>query len=237
MRKLVLILFSMLLFSCGKDSAETTPIVPVAPAPTAAILSLPADKELCLGANKLNETYSEVSFEWQAGKNVTGYDITITNLNTNVSQTKYTTQNKIDVVLEAGMPYSWYLTSKSNSSSEKVNSTTWKFYLSGNGVSNLAPYPADGLVPKSGASVGLIDGKANLSWVGSDPDSNVNTLTFEVFIDTDKDAVLKQSVSSIKTSKPSTTVSLKSGQIYYWMVKTTDGNLSSYTQIFSFRTI
>ncbi len=236
MKKLLLIGLLFGVLACSKDADTTAPTAQNTAPPTAATLTAPADKELCLGANKLNSTYSEVTFEWQAAKNVNGYDLTITNLNTNVSQTKYTTQTKLDVVLESGMPYSWFITSKSPSSTEKVNSSVWKFYLSGNGNSNLAPYPADGLVPKSGATVTLIDGKVNLSWVGQDPDTNVNALSYEVFIDTDPVKVAKQEVQAVKVTNNFVTVSLSPGKIYYWMIKTSDNNLSSFTQVFSFRT-
>jgi hypothetical protein len=235
MKKLIAFMTCMILFACQKESTEVpstqTPIL----IPEAAVLSFPKDKELCLSASKLNETYSDVSFEWQVAKNTNSYDVTVTNLNTNQSQTKYTTANKIDITLEAGVPYSWFVVSKSNSSNEKTNSTVWKFYLSGNGSANLAPYPADGLVPKSGASVGLVDGKATLSWVGQDPDSK--TLSYEIFVDTDPAKVKNHEVTAIKTTTNTTSISLKSGQIYYWQIKTNDGNLSSFTQVFSFRTI
>lgn len=235
MRNAIVLGCLLFLVSCQKDSADNKPAPAVAPAPEASLLSLPKDKELCLGGTKLNGTYSEVSFEWQASKHTDSYDVTITNLNNNQSQTKFTTLNKLDIALEAGIPYSWYVTSKSNASKEKTNSTIWKFYLSGNGGANLAPYPADGLVPKSGTTVNLVDGKATFSWVGQDPDSN--TLTYEIYLDTDQAKVLKEEVAPIKASSNSASISLKASQIYYWKVKTSDGNLSSFTQVFSFRTL
>ncbi len=235
MRNTIVLGFFLLLVSCQKESADNKPAPAVAPAPEAAVLSLPKDKELCLGGTKLNGSYSEVSFEWQASKNTNSYDVTITNLNTNQSQTKFTTINKLDLALEAGIPYSWYVTSKSNVSNSTTNSVTWKFYLSGNGGANLAPYPADGLVPKSGTTVNLVDGKATFSWVGQDPDSN--NLTYEIYLDTDQAKVLKEEIAPIKSSSNTTSITLKSGQIYYWKVKTSDGNLSSFTQVFSFRTL
>lgn len=235
MRNAIVLGCLLLLLSCQKDSAENNVAPVIAPAPEAAILSLPKDKELCLGGTKLNGTYSEVSFEWQASKNTNNYDVTITNLNTNQSQTKFTTLNRIDVALEAGIPYSWYVTSKSNVSNTTTNSVTWKFYLSGNGGANLAPYPADALVPKSGTTVNLVDGKATFSWVGQDPDSN--TLTYEIFLDTDQSKVVKEEVAPIKSSSNTTSIALKASQVYYWKVKTSDGNLSSFTQVFSFRTL
>ncbi len=236
MKQVVILFFVLGLLGCQKDSgADIVPSPAPIPDPTAAILSLPADKEICLGGNKLNNAYSEVSFVWQAAKNTDGYDITITNLNTNDQQIKAASINKIDVILEAGVPYSWFVTSRSNASKVKTNSAVWKFYLSGNGNTNLAPYPADGLLPKSGASISLIDGKATFTWKGEDPDSN--KLSYEIYIDTDINKVAKHETTPIKTSENSLTTLLKPGQIYYWQIKTSDGNLSSYTQIFSFRTI
>ncbi len=236
MKQLLALMLVFGLFSCQKESGgNVTPTPTVVQDPSAATLTLPADKELCLGGNKLNSTYTEVTFEWQAAKFTDNYDLTITNLNTNDQQVKFTTLNKMDVILEAGVPYSWFVTSKSNASKVKTNSNVWKFYLSGNGSVNLAPYPADGLIPKSGSSISLIDGKATLSWTGLDPDSN--KLSYEIFIDTDINKVIKREIPANKTSEKTISLALKPGQIYYWQVKTSDGSLSSYTQVFSFRTI
>ncbi|MEY4383753.1 MAG: hypothetical protein RI995_1295 [Bacteroidota bacterium] len=235
MKRLICFLLLFTTWSCTKDQAQEIVPVTTSPPPSAATLSIPANNELCLSGSKLNDTYTEVSFEWQAAQNTTSYDVVITNLNTNISQTSLSKTNKTTIILEAGIPYSWNVISKSSTSNTTATSATWKFYLSGNGKANLAPYPADGLVPKSGASVGLVDGKATFSWTGQDPDSN--TLSYEVYLDTDINKVSKHEVAPIKSSTNTTSIPLKSGQIYYWQVKTFDGNLSSFTQVFSFRTI
>lgn len=235
MRKIIGIGLMVFIFACQQKETNETPTPAIIQPPGASTLSLPKDKELCLGGNKLNSTYTEVSFEWQSAKNTDNYDLTITNLNTNTSETKFTSIPKMDVILEAGVPYSWFVTSKSNTSSIKTNSTIWKFYLSGNGNTNLAPYPADGLIPKSGSTLSLVDGKATLSWIGQDPDSN--NLSYEVYLDTDQSKVSKHEISPIKSTTNLITTPLKSGQIYYWQIKSSDGILSSYTQVYSFRTI
>lgn len=224
-------------FSCQKDDSGGTPVVntPVL-APTAATLKSPGDKTLCLAGNPLNSTYTELTLEWTATQNTEYYDVVITNLFTNSSQTKRSSQPNLTIILEAGTPYSWMVQSKSNKSTETGNSPVWKFYLAGNGKTNLAPFPADNLIPASGKSVALISDKTTLSWVGSDADSN--TLTYEVFIDTDSKKVLNHEINPIQAQgNTSLSVTLKSGQIYYWQVKTSDGELSSFTQVFSFRTI
>ena len=71
------------------------------------------------------------------------------------------------------MPYSWNITSKSTASTTSTASDTWKFYLSGPGIVNYAPFPADLKTPASGSTVSRDgEGKVTFTWDGSDPDGD-----------------------------------------------------------------
>jgi hypothetical protein len=177
---------------------------------------------------------SDVSFSWSPAKDSDSYDLVITNLNNSTNTTKsINSDTKTIVSLLKATPYSWLVISKSNKSKETATSESRKFYLAGDGASTFSPFPASIIAPKSGANVTSNAGKVNLSWSGSDPDSKV--LSYEIYLDTDPEKVLNRQVSPIKTPNSNLLVEVKSGTVYYWSVKTSDGVLSSYSIPYSFK--
>jgi hypothetical protein len=163
------------------------------------------------------------------------YDLVVTNLNTSAHTIKSANvDNKATVTLLRGTPYRWQVISKSSKSKDTASSEVWKFYVAGDGVSTFAPFPASVISPVSGVTV-IADaaGKVNLIWSGSDPDSKV--LKYEVYIDTDQAKVLTRQVAPSLTSNTNLLVNVKSGSVYYWSIKTSDGILSSYSIPYSFR--
>ena len=137
-------LFSVLLIACsgggGEDNGGGGPVdPPPTPTPTKAILSSPANNSECLEVDAVN-------FSWNASENTTSYTLTIKNLLTNQISTTTTTSTSAEVTLTKGYPYSWQITS-SNSSNTTAKSDKWKFYLSGEALTNYAPFPAELLTP------------------------------------------------------------------------------------------
>jgi hypothetical protein len=234
MRYLGILWISLLIFACSKGGETITPAVVVVPPPTAAALSLPANNTVCYEGTNVSSLTSDVSFSWSTAKDTEIYDLVVTNLNTLTNTTKsVNSDNKTTVTLLRGTPYRWQVISKSNKSKETASSEVWKFYLAGEGASTFAPFPAVMIAPVSGASVTPNAGKVNLIWSGADPDSKV--LTYEIYIDTDQAKVLNRQVAPSVTASSNLLVTVKSGSVYYWSVKTTDGILSSYTIPYSFR--
>lgn len=226
---------SFLLFSCSKAEESITPAPVVVPPPTASSLSLPANNTICFeGKNTVNTT-ADVEFSWSKAKDTEVYDLVVTNLNTLINTTKSgNSENKATLTLLRGTPYRWQVISKSSKSKDTVSSEVWKFYLAGDGVSTYAPFPASIIAPLSGVTVAAdAAGKVNLIWSGSDPDSKI--LKYEVYMDTDQAKVLNRLVAPSITSNTNLLVNVKSGSVYYWSVKTSDGILSSYTVPYSFR--
>jgi len=178
------------------------------PVPTAALLSKPENNTQCLQIEK-------VKFEWGISENTDSYTITVTNLLSNEVVTQNSTTNSIEITLTQGKPYSWQITSKSAASAKETKSEVWKFYLSGNAEINHAPFPAEVVAPKNGASVSA--GSIELSWTVSDVDVG-DTHTFDIFLDqVDASTKIKQSLSATKTS-----VDVEAGGIYYWSITATD---------------
>lgn len=234
MKYLGILWISLLIFACSKGSETITPAVVVVPPPTAAALTLPANNTVCYEGKNTYFTTADVEFSWSTAKDTEIYDLVVTNLNTLTNTTKsVNSENKAKVTLVRGTPYRWQVISKSNKSKETASSEVWKFYLAGDGASTFAPFPAVMIAPASGASVTANAGKVNLIWSGADPDSKV--LSYEIYMDTDQAKVLNRQVAPSATSSSNLWVTVKSGTVYYWSVKSSDGVLSSYTIPYSFR--
>ena len=187
---------------------------PPPPAPAASTLSTPAKDTECLDGEN-------VEFKWSASNNTDSYDIFVKNLLTNAVVSQTTSENTVTITLEKGNPYSWYIISKSNTSTETATSDVWKFYLKGDAVTNYAPFPADLISPKSESSVN--SGSIEFKWSSSDVDSG-DTLTFDVYLDTSNPPTTK-----IKSDYGSSSLnhSVNDAGTYYWKVVTTDNSGSN----------
>ena len=139
MKKLKYILFISLviLVSCkgkeggGGDGGVDPP--PPVPSPKAATLSAPAKNSECLDGEN-------VEFKWAASENTNSYEIVIKNLLTQSLVTQTTTSTTVTIKLTKGQPYSWYIISKSNTTTDTAESEKWKFYLKGDPVANYDIY-------------------------------------------------------------------------------------------------
>lgn len=228
---------SLFIFSCGgdgdSDDVINPPVQNVDP-PSVATLNSPENNKVCEEGTSVSETQSSVNFQWTAGSNTDSYDLIITNLNSNqiINQTNISETNKA-VTLKKGTPYSWKVTSKRNGTTETSNSSIWKFYLSGDGISNYPPYPSTLIYPTSGFSFPSDTTEVNLQWEGSHPENS--SLTYDLYIDT-TDGLQDPVSSNQNLNTTSKTVQVSSGNSYYWRVKATDSNNnSSYSIIHSFR--
>lgn len=238
-----LVLALMLSCSSGGDgdgisvapTPTPTPTPPpvTVPAPSSAALSLPENNKVCETGTDVSDTQSTVLFQWAAATNATVYDLRITNTDTQgISVVNNIDGTERSVTLEKGMPYSWQVISKATGTNETAQSPTWKFYLAGDGVENYAPFPTELISPASGATVSVSeDGKISLSWSGEDPDGDA--LTYTVYMD-QVDGLQEPVASSI--TETSLEVSAEKDTVYYWRVKSSDGENSAFSQIYAFRT-
>jgi hypothetical protein len=208
---------SILLISCGGSTDDGGGGGPVDPPPTPqkpgkSVLGKPANNTECLEVDA-------VKFEWNSSENTTSYTINVKNLLTNEIVSNTTTSTSVDITLEKGNPYSWYVIS-TNSTSLVTESDKWKFYLSGEALKNHAPFPAEILTPKPGASVS--SGSVSLSWTFSDIDAN-DTHSFDIYLD--QNDATKKIISNYGAKKR--TVSLNTPGVYYWRVVTIDNHGTS----------
>ncbi len=225
MKKLTIILALTLLYNCSSSSGDggsTTPPVPEAPA--IAVLTFPDNNQECNQGIEVNATQSSVTFTWNASANTDSYDIVLKNLDTNGILTFSSNTN------DKATPYSWYVVSKSITSTETAQSATWKFYNAGDPVESFAPFPADLIAPTMGANLNGIT-TVILEWSGSDIDNDITG--YDIFIDTTSPPTTQLGSNQTETTIDATVVA---GNVYYWRVITTDsqGN-NSESEIFSFR--
>lgn len=221
----------LILTACSGDGGGSDPGTPAPPAPTpapsAANLIFPEDNTECNEGEVLNEEQSSVVFRWSAAENTDSYQITVTNLNTNTPSTVSATGTETPITIDRGTPYSWFVVSRANGTSESATSTTARFFNQGPGIENYAPFPATAINPIRGSTID--PGTLQLQWEGGDIDDDL--VDFEVFLDTSNPPA---SVLT-STSENQTEASVQSGQIYYWRVISRDnaGN-SSQSEIFQF---
>ena len=203
--------------------------------PGKSTLTAPANNKTCETGTSVSATQSEVTFAWTTSAKTSTYDLRVTNLNTSAATNKTgLTTTTTKTTLDKGVPYSWNITSKNNTSTSNTTSDTWKFYLKGHGIVNYAPFPADLKEPNESIVSRDSQGKVTFTWEGSDPDSG-DTLTYTLYVDkTDG----KQTPPSSQTDITVKTlaVALDAATTYYCRVKTSDGTNSSFSTIYKFKT-
>ena len=239
MKKLAYLFFILILLSCGgsEEGGGDGGVDPPPPQPPGSVtLTAPSNGKVCETGTSTSTTKSNVDFSWEASSNTSTYDLQITNLNTSsaINKTGLTSTNTT-VELDKGQPFIWKVISKNTSTTQTGTSSSWKFYLAGQGIKNYAPFPADLKTPASGSTVSRSsEGKVTFTWEGSDPDQG-DELKYTLYVDKTN---VNMSTSSDLTNLTAKTadVSLDAETLYYWRVKTSDGTNSSFSMVYSFRT-
>lgn len=225
-----LVAFTFVLVSCGGGGNEDVEPKPEATPPSAATLIFPEDNTECNEGNVISDTQSTVTFRWNVSANTDAYTITIKNLRTNATTTQNSVANQADVTILRGVPYSWYVVSRANGSSQTAQSQTWKFYNAGEPVESYIPFPAEAVNPLTGADIDASSGSVTLEWQGSDIDNDIQD--YDVYFGT----VNPPSDKISTTANTSLEATISAGNIYYWMIVTRDSeNNTSNSEIFQFR--
>jgi len=233
MKKLSLIFIMTLFFNCSSggdsDDGVVTPPPPPEP-PTAATLSFPANNQECNEGTSVTVFLSSVTFTWEESANTDSYTIVVTNLDNGSSVTLTSNTNTKTITINKGTPYSWYVISKSTSTSETAQSATWSFYNAGDATESHAPFPADVDAPTMGENLTGIS-SVSLKWIGSDLDDDITG--YEILFDSSSPPTTSLGASQTETTID---VTVAAGNTYYWRVITTDsqGN-NSESEIFEFR--
>ena len=231
MKRIVLLFGSLILLvnSCTPEE----PVVPVNPsAPT---LISPANDETCLDGTSINDSQSNVDFRWSSAANALSYELVVTNLLTQSSQTYPATSNQTTVALTKAEPYNWSVKSIGEVGSVPSQSIQWKFYLAGDAVVNFAPFPSELISPQSGANVTPdINNLIKLQWNASDVDGDL--AQFEVYLDKNDATTLIKTIA-YQTEEESIEIDVENGSTYYWKIIAIDTNQNqSSSGVYAFRT-
>jgi len=215
------------LIGCAKE--------PVPVDPGVAILLSPANDQTCLDGSSINDTQSNVDFSWSAATDALSYEVVVTNLLAQSTQTFTSSTNQTTIALTKAEPYSWIVRSIGEEVSIPTESTQWKFYLAGNATVNYAPFPAELISPRSGANVTPdINNLINLNWTASDVDQDL--IRFEVYLD-QTDATTLNNEIEYASQETIVEVEVENNKTYYWKIIAIDanGNQSS-SGVYAFRT-
>src|SRR6056300_2076740 len=215
------------LIGCAKE--------PVPVDPGVAILLSPANDQTCLDGSSINDTQSNVDFSWSAATDALSYEVVVTNLLAQSTQTFTSSTNQTTIALTKAEPYSWIVRSIGEEGSIPTESTQWKFYLAGNATVNYAPFPAELISPRSGANVTPdINNLINLNWTASDVDQDL--IRFEVYLD-QTDATTLNNEIEYASQETIVEVEVENNKTYYWKIIAIDanGNQSS-SGVYAFRT-
>mgnify|MGYP001334177530 CR=1 FL=1 len=219
--------FLLVLWSCS--STPPPPLNPTIPS-----LSFPLNEEACLEGTSINDLQSSLEFRWGNAQNTETYSLSIKNLNTNQNESFQTTGTSLSVNLLKATPYSWNVTAIGEDGSDPASSTSWKFYLSGAGVTNYAPFPSEILAPRSGTSVTPVDGNIILNWSGSDVDGDLDY--YEIYFDTTNATTLLKQIDAV-TANTETTIEVENNAQYKWKIIAVDANGNkSDSGVYPFRT-
>lgn len=213
-----------LLSACNDDKISPANPIPVT-------LIFPFENSECIGGTDTTETESTVLFEWTEGQNTDEYELNLKNLNSGDSSSHITNELSIPITILRATPYSWYILSKSNSTSKTAKSATWKFYNAGEVLTFYAPFPAEIVSPKMAESITTAANVITLDWTGSDVDGDI--VAYDVYFGTTNqpDIIESDVIESILNDVP-----ISSNTVYYWEIVTKDakGN-SSNSGIYQFR--
>ena len=231
MKRIVLLFGSLILLVNSCTTEE--PVVPINPsAPT---LISPANDETCLDGTSINDSQSNVDFRWSSAANTLSYELVVTNLLTQSSQTYPAISNQTTVALTKAEPYNWSVKSIGEVGSIPSQSTQWKFYLAGDAVVNFAPFPSELISPQSGANVTPdINNLIKLQWNASDVDGDL--AQFEVYLDKNDATTLIKTIA-YQTEEESIEIDVENGTTYYWKIIAIDNNQNqSSSGVYAFRT-
>lgn len=233
LKTILSILFIIAALACDKE--DNNSIQEEAKVPGDVLLIAPLKNQTCEEGVDVSDDLSKITFEWNDSENTETYDLIITDSEsgTEVASFLNLKSNTRRVELEKDKSYIWKIISKNSKVTEAGTSESWNFYLVGDPQSNYAPFPAEILKPEQSASIDLSDGKVVLEWEGADPDGN--ELTYTVYIDkVDGEQEPPEDLQNI--SGISVEIELDENETYFWRIKSSDGQNSSYSPVHYFKT-
>jgi hypothetical protein len=218
-----------ILVSCGKGDEPGVIQEPENTAPTAPSLVYPSNNTVCIDNN--------IVFEWNTSTDVEGNRITyVLEIAENSSfspllETHNSFASSKLITLTRGEAFYWRIKAVDSRAAESGYSSVSQFLTEGDGASNHLPFAPTLVAPALNSE---IDGTSTtLSWSATDVDGD--TLTYDVYLDTNSDPITLVSQDQSITTFDATNLSAAS--TYYFKVVVKDGKGGvSIGQVWSFTT-
>ncbi|XCF05438.1 fibronectin type III domain-containing protein [Tamlana crocina] len=229
---LTAILFTSIILSCssgGNDDNSGSGNETENTAPTVPVQVYPLSNTLCIDNN--------VVFEWDTSTDKEGdavsYQVEVSeksDFSTLAHDVSSSSTSRV-LTLEKGKSYYWRLKAKDTKGDESAYSSANQFLTEGDGVSNHLPFAPELVSPALNSE---IDGTSSiLSWTASDVDGD--TLSYDVYLDTNSDLTTKVSEDQSGTTYEAT--GLTAASTYYFKIVAKDGNGGvTIGQVWSFTT-
>jgi hypothetical protein len=189
-------------------------------------LTFPTNSLLCID--------NTITFDWDdvenSQNNTISYTIIIAKDRalTAVVENRTTVLSEITLTLDKAVAYYWKVTKTNTTNNEITDSEIFPFYTKGEGIVNYIPFASELVSPTEDSQLNA--GAVNLSWIGSDTDSE-DTLTYELYFSENSPPTVIEDSLIIQ----SYTVSVETGKTYYWKVNVIDQNgAKSIGQIWNF---
>ncbi len=226
---LVIVILTMISCGGGGSASEAEEELDVNTAPTIPSQVYPLNNTVCIDNN--------IIFEWNASTDAEGnrisYKIEISE-NSSFSpiletQTSFSESKLITLI--KGKSFYWRIKAIDSQSAESDYSAVSQFLTEGDGVSNHLPFAPTLVAPELNAE---IDGTSTtLSWSASDIDGD--TLTYDVYLDTNEDPTTLVSENLSETTFNATNLTAASTYYFKVVVKDDKGGVS-VGQVWSFTT-
>jgi hypothetical protein len=226
MRKLVFVLMTstLVLAACKKKGGTSVILEKVQ-------LISPTQNEICSTGTVVNDEQTKITFNWSAPVFAESFTLVLKNLLSNTEESTQIMGTSAVFTLARNTPYSWYIIAKSSKTTQSSTSDTWRFYVSGSGITNYAPFPAELTSPKYGDDV--VGNTLSLTWKGNDPDNDI--ISYDIYLNYGSSPFL--TYSNVKNQFVNNiTINVKGN--FTWRVVTKDaaGNTStSETFIFKMK--
>jgi len=231
MKKVYLLALSFgFLTACGGngDDSELTPPAENN-APTTPLQVYPLNNTLCID--------NAVKFEWNKStdpdNNAVTYKLEVSD-NSLFSSLEYNesiNSTSRVIVLPKGKAYYWRVKAIDSKQAESGYSTSSQFITEGEGIINHLPFSPTLVAPVLNAQIEGLN--TTLSWTASDADND--TLTYDVYLDTNSNPSTKVSTSQTETTFAAN--NLKAASTYYFKVVVKDNHEGiTFGQIWSFKT-
>ena len=196
------------------------------PDPEQAVLINPENNNACLFSNS-NTSFADVEFSWTESKHTDNYDLLIQNKITNENKLKTTNLTTSQVTLERGVPYSWYVISKSDSSENIALSETRNFYLEAQSQLAHIPFPAKLIYPLNGSILNSVN-IVSFQWEGYDLDGDIES--YDLIIE---NASNGEEIKYEKILIQALDIELQKGNVYLWKIITRDKENNISTSVTS----